>query len=115
MLCNHVSQNVLAPVAGMFLGVDSVLFINEKDTYMSFLPLAHIYECNSQVCPARVRLHVRLHTPVSRARAPVSTLSSVYADSKLQMLLRFFSAVARRRRACSAAMMRRALRRMATH
>ncbi len=53
-------QNVLAPVAGMFLGVDSVPFINEKDTYISFLPLAHIYECNSQV-HTHIRTYIHMY------------------------------------------------------
>mmetsp|Transcript_66083 Transcript_66083/g.162657 ORF Transcript_66083/g.162657 Transcript_66083/m.162657 type:complete len:793 (-) Transcript_66083:350-2728(-) len=44
-------QNVLAPAAGLYLGTDVTKpFVNETDTYMSFLPLAHIYETNTQTC-----------------------------------------------------------------
>jgi len=43
-------KNVLAPAAGLYLGTDHPRpFVDEKDIYLSFLPLAHIYECNSQV------------------------------------------------------------------
>jgi len=43
-------QNVLAPVAGLLLGTDPDRpFVNENDTYLSFLPLAHIYECNTEM------------------------------------------------------------------
>mmetsp|Transcript_16852 Transcript_16852/g.42513 ORF Transcript_16852/g.42513 Transcript_16852/m.42513 type:complete len:811 (-) Transcript_16852:294-2726(-) len=43
-------QNVLAPVAGLLLGTDpNKHFVDENDTYLSFLPLAHIYECNTEM------------------------------------------------------------------
>jgi len=43
-------QNVLAPVAGLLLGTDpNKAFVDENDTYLSFLPLAHIYECNTEM------------------------------------------------------------------